>query len=261
MKKGIALMAALVAGGALLHAQERPNRGNPADTEVWEPIPSVVDPGSTNFNLPPSDAIVLFDKDNLDQWESTRDKSPAKWTVHGDYFTVDKPSGDIQTKEVFKDYQLHIEWKVPAEIEGEGQARGNSGIFLAATNGNAGGYEIQVLDGYNNENETYVNGMVGSIYKETIPLVNPARKAGEWNVYDIIWTAPEFNEDGTVKKKAVITAFLNGVLVQHNTEIWGETAYIGKHEYVAHGDSPIKLQAHGDPSIPISYRNIWLRKL
>lgn len=259
--KGMLFLAALTAGGLFVHAQESSKRGNPADTEVWEPIPDVVNPGKTNFDLPPSDAIVLFDKDNLNEWESTRDKSSAKWEVTGDYFTVNKASGDIQTKQTFKDYQLHIEWKVPVEIEGEGQARGNSGVFLAATDGNAGGYEIQVLDGYNNENKTYVNGMVGSIYKETIPLANPARKAGEWNVYDILWTAPEFNADGTVKKKAVVTAFLNGVLVQHNTEVWGETAYIGKHAYVAHGDAPIKLQAHGDKSIPISYRNIWVRKL
>ncbi|HUH19427.1 DUF1080 domain-containing protein, partial [Albibacterium sp.] len=139
--------------------------------------------------------------------------------------------------------------------------RGNSGIFLAATNGNAGGYELQVLDGYNNENKTYVNGMVGSIYKESIPLVNPAKKPGEWNVYDVIWTAPLFNADGTVKAKARATVFLNGVLIQNNVEVQGETAYIGKHEYVAHGPTPIKLQSHGDPSIPISYRNIWLRKL
>jgi len=258
--KQLIVLAIFMAGSTLLQAQVN-RRGNPADTEVWEPVPAVVNPGRTNFDLPPSDAIILFDKDNLDEWESSRDKSPAKWVVTGDYFTVNKPSGDIQTKRVFKDYQLHIEWKVPAEIEGEGQARGNSGVFLAATNGNAGGYEIQVLDGYNNENKTYANGMVGSIYKETIPLANPSRKPGEWNVYDILWTAPEFNADGTVKKKAMITAFLNGVLVQHNTEVWGETAYIGKHEYVAHGDAPIKLQAHGDPSIPISYRNIWVREL
>src|SRR5690606_38487243 len=223
--KQLGMLALFVATGSLLQAQEK---GNPADTEVWEPIPAVVNPGKTNFDLPPSDAIILFDKDNLDEWESTRDHSPAKWVVNGDYVTVHKPSGDIKTKQVFKDYQLHIEWKVPAEIEGEGQARGNSGVFLAATNGNAGGYEIQVLDGYNNENKTYANGMVGSIYKQTIPLVNPSRKPGEWNVYDLVWTAPEFNADGSVRKKARMTAFLNGVLVQCYTEIQGETAYIGK---------------------------------
>jgi len=234
---------------------------NPEDTEIWEPIPNVIIPGKVNFNNPPSDAIILFDRDNLDNWVSQRDKSPAKWIVTGDYFTVNKPTGDIETKEKFTDFQLHIEFKIPEEIAHNGQSRGNSGVFLAATNGNAGGYELQVLDGYNNENKTYVNGMVGSIYKESIPLVNPAKKPGEWNVYDVIWTAPAFNNDGTIKVKARATVFLNGVLIQNNVEIQGETAYIGKHEYVTHGPAPIKLQSHGDPSIPISYRNIWLRKL
>jgi hypothetical protein len=232
----------------------------PEDTEVYEPVPKVVQT-SKIFDIPPSDAVILFDGKNLDEWISSRDKSAAKWKVENGAFTVDKPSGDIETKKTFANYQLHIEYLIPSNITGSGQSRGNSGIFLAATNGKAGGYEIQVLDGYNNENKTYVNGMVGSIYKESIPLVNPAKKAGEWNVYDIIWTAPTFNDDGTVKTKARITAFLNGVLVQNNYEVQGETAYIGTHDYVKHGPAPIKLQAHGDRSEPISYRNIWLRHL
>jgi hypothetical protein len=230
------------------------------DTEVYEPVPAVVQPGK-GFDTPPSDAIVLFDGKSLDGWESSRDKSPAKWKVDNGSFTVDKPSGDIQTKQVFTNFQLHIEYFIPPNITGSGQARGNSGIFLAATKGKAGGYEIQVLDGYGNENKTYVNGMVGSIYKQSIPLVNPARKGGEWNAYDIVWTAPTFNDDGTVKTKARITAFLNGVLVQNNFEVQGETSYIGVHDYIKHGPAPIKLQAHGDRSEPISYRNIWLREL
>jgi hypothetical protein len=232
----------------------------PEDTEVYEPVPKAVQTTKI-FDTPPSDAVILFDGKNLDQWESSKDKSPAKWKVGDGAFTVNKPSGDIQTKKTFTNYQLHIEYLIPVVITGSGQARGNSGIFLAATNGKAGGYEIQVLDGYNNENKTYVNGMVGSIYKQSIPLVNPAKKAGEWNAYDIIWTAPSFNADGTGKTKARITAFLNGVLVQNNFEVQGETAYIGTHDYVKHGPAPIKLQAHGDPSEPISYRNIWLREL
>jgi len=232
----------------------------PEDTEVYEPVPKVVQTKKP-FDTPPSDAVILFDGKNLDQWESAKDKSAAKWKVEKGAFTVDKPSGDIQTKKTFTNYQLHIEYLIPSYITGGGQARGNSGIFLAATNGKAGGYEIQVLDGYNNENKTYVNGMVGSMYKESIPLVNPAKKAGEWNVYDIIWTAPTFNDDGTVKTRARVTAFLNGILVQNNYDLQGETAYIGTHDYVKHGPAPIKLQAHGDKSEPISYRNIWLRPL
>lgn len=241
-------------------ATPRVAKGNPAETEVWEPIPKVVSSGKI-FNDAPSDAIVLFDGKNLDQWVSKRDMSAAKWIVSDGAFTVSKPTGDIQTKRTFTNYQMHIEFRIPSNITGAGQGRGNSGIFLAATNGNAGGYELQVLDGYNNENKTYSNGMVGSIYKESIPLVNSARKPGEWNVYDIVWTAPTFNEDGTVKTRARVTAFLNGVLIQNNYEVVGETAFIGKHEYVKHGPSPIKLQSHGDPSEPISYRNIWLREL
>jgi hypothetical protein len=262
--KGVSTIALLFITSATF-AQILSPTGNkppvkPEDTEVYEPVPKVVQTGKP-FDTPPSDAIILFDGKNLDEWESVRDKSPAKWPVENGVFTVNKQSGDIQTKRTFTSYQLHIEYLIPSYITGSGQSRGNSGIFLAATNGKAGGYEIQVLDGYNNENKTYVNGMVGSIYKQSIPLVNPAKKAGEWNVYDIIWKAPTFNADGTVKTKARITAFLNGVLIQNDYEVQGETAYIGVHDYVSHGPAPIKLQAHGDRSEPISFRNIWLREL
>lgn len=262
--KGIYTMALLLTTSGAF-AQIMSPTGNkpptkPEDTEVYEPVPKVVQ-ASKPFDTPPSDAIILFDGKNLDEWESSRDKSAAKWKVENGAFTVNKQSGDIQTKKTFANFQLHIEYFIPSYITGTGQSRGNSGIFLAATNGKAGGYEIQVLDGYNNENKTYVNGMVGSIYKQSIPLVNPAKKAGEWNVYDIIWTAPTFNADGTVKTKARITAFLNGILVQNNFEVQGETSYIGIHDYIKHGPAPIKLQAHGDRSEPISYRNIWLREL
>ena len=265
MKKTLVLAITILLIGGQSFAQILSPTGNkpptkPEDTEVYEPVPKVVQAGKT-FEAPPSDAVILFDGKNLDEWISARDKSAAKWKVEKGAFTVNKQSGDIQTKKSFTNYQLHIEYLIPSFITGSGQARGNSGIFLAATNGKAGGYEIQVLDGYNNENKTYVNGMVGSIYKESIPLVNPAKKAGEWNVYDIIWTAPTFNNDGTVKTKARVTAFLNGVLVQNNYEVQGETAYIGTHDYVKHGPAPIKLQSHGDPSEPVSYRNIWLREL
>lgn len=269
MKNSVLVIAFIFSGSALVVNAQTPNapksataqkaqqKGNPADTEVWGPLPEVVTPGK-DFRDPPSDAIILFDGKNLDQWVSLRDHSPAKWIVSNGAFTVKKGTGDIETKANFTNYQLHIEFFIPSNITGSGQGRGNSGVFLAATNGKAGGYEIQVLDGYNNENKTYVNGMVGSIYKESIPLVNPARKAGEWNYYDIVWTAPTFNNDSTVKTRAKVTAFLNGVLVQNDYELLGETAYIGKHEYVKHGPEPIKLQDHGDP---VSYRNIWVRKL
>jgi len=257
------LFIAVEANAQMIVDPSKPLTNKPEETEVYAPqapLPKVVKSGKL-FDAPPSDAVILFDGKNLDEWVSTRGKTPAKWTLSDGVFTVNKPSGDIETKRTFTNYQLHIEYRIPENITGEGQSRGNSGIFLAATNGKAGGYEIQVLDGYNNENKTYVNGMVGSIYKEAIPLANPARKAGEWNVYDIVWTAPTFNADGTVKTKARVTAFLNGVLVQNNFEVQGETNYIGKHDYIKHGPSPIKLQAHGDKSEPISFRNIWLREL
>jgi hypothetical protein len=232
----------------------------PQDTEVYEPVPPVVTPG-TNNSAPPSDAIVLFDGKNLDQWVSAQDKSPAKWIVADDILTVNKApgAGNIETKQTFRDYQLHIEWRIPENITGSGQARGNSGVFLASTGPGDAGYELQVLDSYNNK--TYVNGQAGSIYKQGIPLVNPSRKPGEWQTYDVVWTAPRFNEDGSVKTPAYVTVFFNGVLVQNHFALQGETLYIGKPFYKKYDTAPIKLQAHGDHSEPISFRNIWVRKL
>ena len=259
-----AILLTSAANAQIMVDPSKPLTNKPQETEVFAPqlpLPKVVKAGKS-FDVAPSDAVILFDGKNLDEWVSAgRGNGPAKWTLADGAMTVNKPSGDIQTKKTFTNYQLHIEYLIPANITGSGQSRGNSGVFLAATNGKAGGYEIQVLDGYNNENTTYVNGMVGSIYKEVVPLANPAKKAGEWNAYDIVWTAPTFNEDGTVKTKARVTAFLNGVLVVNNFEVQGETNYIGKHEYVKHGPAPIKLQAHGDKSEPVSFRNIWLRPL
>ncbi len=234
-------------------------KAKPEDTEVWTPVPKVVAPAALPGTAP-ADAIVLFNGDNLDNWVSTRDTSQkAQWTLAGDAFMVKKGTGNIQTKQAFTDYQLHIEWRIPQHITGSGQGRGNSGVFLGGWGKGDEGYEIQVLDSYNNK--TYVNGQAGSIYKQHAPLVNPNRAPGEWNVYDIVWTAPRFNADGTLKSPARITAFLNGVLVQNNVEVQGTTVYIGKPAYKAHGPLPIKLQDHGDPSEPISFRNIWVRPL
>ena len=154
---------------------------------------------------------------------------------------------------------MHLEWKIPEDIHGTGQSRGNSGVFLASTGGGDKGYEIQILDCYNNK--TYVNGQTGSIYKQSIPLANACKKPGEWQTYDIIWTAPRFNEDGTLLSAARVTVIHNGVLLQNNVTIKGETTFIGAPAYKKHGAAPIKLQAHGDPSEPISYRNIWVRPL
>ncbi len=232
----------------------------PQDTEVWEPVPNIVTPGATD-SAPPSDAIVLFDGKNLDEWVQNRDKSPAKWTVADGVMTVSKAQGvgNIETKRSFRNYQLHIEWKIPENITGTDQARGNSGVFLASTGLGDAGYELQILDSYNNK--TYVNGQAGSMYKQAIPLANPNRKPGEWQTYDVVWTAPAFNADGSVKSPAYVTVLFNGVLVENHFELKGETLYIGKPFYKKYDAAPIKLQAHGDKSEPLSFRNIWVREL
>ncbi len=256
MKYNFLFTAILTGSFFAVNAQQT---AKPEDTEIWQPVPKVVTPGNT-FRDAPSDAIVLFDGKNLDQWVLTKDTtSKAKWIVADDMMTVDKSVGDIQTKRAFMDFQLHVEYRIPTNITGSGQARGNSGIFLAALPWGAGGYELQVLDNYNNP--TYVNGQVGSIYKQSIPLANAALPPGKWQIYDVIWTAPRFNDDGSLKSPARVTAFHNGILVQNNFELRGDTPYIGQPAYRKHGPSPIKLQAHGDKSEPISYRNIWVREL
>src|SRR5574338_532255 len=187
----------------------------PEDTEIWAPVPKVVTPGPGE-SAPPSDAIVLFDGKNLDEWVSTADKSVARWTVGDGVITVNKAAGNIETRRHFRNYQLHIEWRIPATITGTGQGRGNSGLFLASTGPGDAGYELQIVDSY--ENKTYVNGQAGSIYKQYPPLVNACRKPGEWQTYDIIYHAPIFGADGKVKKKATFTALHNGVLIQDHSE-------------------------------------------
>jgi len=249
----------LVSMAVSLNLSAQQSTGKPEDTEVWKPEPKVVTPGAT-CAAPPSDAIVLFDGKNLNEWVSAQDRSaPAKWIVANGVVTVDKDAGNIETRRTFRNYQIHVEWRIPENVSGSGQLRGNSGLFLASTGPEDAGYELQILDSYNNK--TYVNGMVGSLYKQSIPLANPMRKPGEWQVYDVVWTAPVFNADGSLKSPAYATVFLNGVLVDNHFELKGETRYIGKPFYKAYSEAPIKLQAHGDPSPPISFRNIWVREL
>jgi len=244
-------MAGLLAGSAAL-AQSRPE-----DTEVWTPAPPVVVP-ATVIGGPPSDAIVLFDGDDLDQWVA-EDRSPARWSVADGVLTVVKARGNIETKRAFRDYQLHLEWRIPAGITGSGQARGNSGVFLASTGPGDRGYELQILDPF--QNPTYVNGQAASLYKQHPPQVNAGREPGEWQVYDVVWRAPVFASDGALVSPATVTVLHNGVLVQDGAAFAGETVYIGKPSYRPFAAAPIKLQAHGDPSAPISFRNIWLREL
>lgn len=240
-KKAILPFLLFFAISSTLRAQE----GDPALTEVWEPVPPKVTPATDK--KAPSDAIVLFDGKDLSKWQGK--DGAAKWEVKDNAFTVVAGTGDIQTKQEFGDVQLHIEWRSPKEIKGEGQGRGNSGIFLQ------GMYELQVLDSY--ESKTYPNGQAGSIYKQTIPLVNATKAPGEWQTYDVIYRAPVFEGDKLVKP-ATITVLHNGILIQDHTEIKGTTEYIGAPKIIPHGKGPIKLQDHGNP---VSFRNIWVREL
>jgi Domain of Unknown Function (DUF1080) len=234
---------------SLAFSQSKPRESlEPTVTEIWEPKPAKITPG-TNSGEAPSDAIILFNGKDLNEWTSL-DGSAAKWDVADGGMTVKKGAGDIKTKKAFGDIQLHIEWRAPSVIVGEGQGRGNSGIFLQ------GLYELQVLDSY--ESQTYSNGQAGSIYKQAIPLVNPTRKPGEWQAYDVIYTAPRFSDNGRVIIPAYITVLLNGVVVQNHNQIIGPTEYKGLPVYAPHGKAGIKLQDHGNP---VSFRNIWVREL
>lgn len=248
----------LLACGACLGVQAQqkqypqPEAMTPGMSEYWTPQPAVVAPGDIRSNSAPSDAVVLFDGEDLSAWVSANG-GEAAWPVHDGVFTVDKSRGDILTRQSFENFQLHLEWCVPENITGESQSRGNSGVYLQDK------YEIQILDGY--RNETYVNGQVGSVYKQTPPLVNAMRRPGEWNVFDIIYSAPVFKKDGTYRIPPYVTVILNGVVLQNHTAILGTTEYIGFPRVVPHGAGPLRLQAHGDPSAPISFRNIWIREL
>ncbi len=224
----------------------------PEMTEIWEPEVKIVTPAKKVGDAP-SDAIVLFDGKNLDQWVSQIDiTKPAPWKiVDNDHMEVVPKSGGIQTKMKFGDCQIHIEFSAPDIVENAGQGRGNSGLFLQNR------YELQILDSYNNR--TYANGQAGSLYKDVPPLVNAMRSPLEWNMYDVVYTAPRFKADGRLDTPARITVLHNGVLVQNNSTIAGLTLYIGLHNYpTAHGEDVLSLQDHNNKT---QFRNIWVRKL
>jgi len=234
-------IVALVSSAAI--AQE-PGPFPPPKTE-----PPIITPGKTNAD-PPSDAIVLFGGRDLSRWRAN-DGGPAKWTIKDGYIEVAPGAGDITTSDKFGDVQLHIEWATPAVSKGEGQERGNSGVFLM------GQYEVQVLDSY--DNKTYFHGQAGSVYKQHAPLVNASRKPGEWQTYDIVFHAPRFDEQGKVIDRARVTVLHNGVLIQNNAEIYGITYNDRPALYIAHpSQEPLRLQDHGNP---MRYRNIWIRRL
>ncbi len=225
-------------------------------TEFYKPVPPVVTPGKVN-SAAPSDAVVLFDGKDLDGWVETNDTSKAAaWTVHDGVFTVKPGAGNIQTRQKFQDYQLHLEFREPVEPDKKGQDHGNSGLFLASLGKGDDGYELQILNSY--ESETYTNGQAGSIYKQYPPLVNACKPAGEWQTYDVVWMAPRFNADSTLKRPATLTAFQNGVLIQNHSVLKGVTLYVGHPYYYVHGPAPIKLQDHHHK---VSFRNIWIRPL
>lgn len=204
--------------------------------------PPIVTPGLTN-DQPPSDAIVLFDGTDMAAWTG------GEWKVEDGVVSASK--GNVTTKQAFGDIQLHIEWSAPTKVKGNGQGRGNSGVFLMDR------YEVQVLDSY--DNGTYFDGQAGSVYKQTAPMVNAMRKPGEWNTYDLFWTAPTFKVSGDVETLACVTLVHNGVLVLNHFELYGPTNYLGPAQYRVHDTkAPIRLQDHGNP---VRFRNIWVREL
>ncbi len=214
------------------------------------PQPKVISPGE-QANQAPSDAIVLLASEKLTGWSNAKG-NPTKWKYSDGVLESVKNAGSIYTVEKFGDCQLHVEFATPTRPKGKGQARGNSGVFFFDAD-----YEIQVLDNY--ENETYADGTVGGLYGQHAPLVNACRGPGQWQTYDIIFRKPRFNEDGTLKTPARITAMLNGVLVQDAAELYGPTIWLQAGEYKKKsGEGRISLQDHGNP---VRYRNIWVRRL
>jgi hypothetical protein len=221
--------------------------------DMNRPVPAVIDPGTASTQdsagRPPSDAVVLFDGQDLSKW-SQKDGSPAKWKVADGYFEVVPKTGYLYTRQAFGDCQLHVEFAEPSPARGEGQDRGNSGVFLM------GLYEIQVLDSY--RNKTYADGQAGAVYGQYPPLVNASRPPGQWQSYDIVFHGPRFGGDGKLSRAARVTVLHNGVLVQDDVEIEGSTA-TEKPEYKPQQDKlPLALQDHNHP---VRYRNIWVREL
>ena len=250
-------MCCIQVNEALAQNSRQQQPWDPRSTEWYSPVPPKVLPGNAP-GQPPSDAIVLFDGKNLSQWESAnRDtiaRPPVK--IENGVMYLGNGSGNIRTREYFGDCQLHIEFQSPPAKEykenHQGQHRGNSGVIMQSR------YEIQVLDG--DDNPTYVNGMVGSIYKQSAPSVNAYTKNGDWQVYDIYWKAPVFNGDGTLASPAMVTVALNGIVVQNNYVLKGGTPFTGLPVYTPHGRMPLLLQDHNDGTA-VAFRNIWIRNL
>lgn len=240
-------LALLTAGAVTVHAQE--SREWPMHS-MDRPRPAEVDPGPFTGSVPPpSDAIVLFDGASLAAWRSGDDS--ARWRLVDGHLEVVAGTGSLTTRRSFGDVQLHVEWRTPSPPRGDGQGRGNSGVFLMER------YEVQVLDSW--RNPTYADGQAASLYGQHPPLVNASRPPGEWQSFDIIFRRPRFDASGRVLAPARMTVFHNGVLVHDNAEVIGPTSHQVQAPYEAHADRlPIALQDHGDP---VRFRNIWVREL
>jgi hypothetical protein len=220
------------------------------------PQPTVVQPGTgvppEAPGKPPADAIVLFDGKDLSAWKSQKGDAAAPWKVENGHFEIVPKSGGIETRQSFGDVQLHIEWMAPSPARGKDQDRGNSGVFFGG-----GRYEVQVLDNF--ESQTYPDGQAGALYGQYPPLVNACRRPGEWQAYDIVYEAPRFDEAGNVVKRARVTVFHNGVVVQHATEYAGPATHKVRTPYSVHPQKlPMSLQDHDHP---VRFRNVWVREL
>lgn len=251
-KTFISILATLIS--AVAFGQEVLNKDftKPEATEIWKPLPKVVTPGVNGSA--PSDAIVLFDGTSLSQWVMASDGTSCQWLLHDGTLTVKPGSGDIQTKQKFGDCQLHIEFMIPEDAvrSADHNNAGNSGIFLQER------YEVQIFDSYHNETPLYVNGQTGSIYKQSIPMANASNKPGQWNTFDIFYTAPTFHYNGSLNTPAYVTVVHNGILILNHFQIQGTIQYIGIPRYELHGKGSIRLQEHHSP---VSFRNIWIREL
>ena len=270
MKRKLLVLGLVSTAAVLLMAQAQKKKGNDrwnqpvgySDTPVipeqkWKvhdidrPTPKQITPGALPMN-PPSDAIILFDGKNTDQWtfKAKRPDAPKSWKVENGYMEIAAGAGDAVTKEKFGDMQLHIEWASPSEILGNSQMRGNSGVIVMSR------YEIQVLDSW--ENPTYADGQAGAIYGQWSPLVNAIKKRGDWNYYDIFWEAPKFEGEKLVKNPYV-TMMHNGVMLHHHQKVVAPMAHRTVAPFKAHGaEEPLMLQDHNEP---VRYRNIWARKI
>jgi hypothetical protein len=254
-KSSLLLGVAFLCSGNLISNSTAQPDPNWLDHDRNRPAPPVVEPATSSTEdqpgKAPSDAIVLFDGKDLSQWVGM-DGAPTKWIMGNGYMECVKGSGYVRTLQNFGDCQLHVEWATPTPPHGEGQGRGNSGVFLGLDR-----YEIQVLDSY--QSKTYSDGSAGSIYGQYPPLVNVTRPPGKWQTYDIIYTAPRFDAAGKLLSPVRETVLHNGVLIQNNVELVGPTSWLERAPYSAHPEKqPISLQDHGNP---VRFRNIWVREL